>query len=596
MTIIGWIQIFLFCLVLIVLTRPVGSYIAQVMEQQKTPLDFILRPFEKITYKLCSIDISEEMSWVQYTNALLAFSLVSTIFTYILLRLQGHLPLNPMHFSTGSAPSFATAMTPDLAFNTSVSFATNTNWQNYSGENTLSYFSQMLALAFHNWVSAAVGLCVCIALIRGFTKPSSSTLGNFWQDLIRGTFYIFLPITFFYALFLISQGCIQNFSPYVIAATLEGIKQVIPQGPIASQEAIKMLGTNGGGFLNANSAHPFENPTPFSNFVQMLSIFILPAGLTYTFGKMVKDTRQGWALLATMFTIFLAGVATCYYFESAGNPNIAKQGVNASIDNLGDLGGNMEGKEIRFGLANSALFATVTTDASCGAVNSMHDSFTPIGGLVPLLNIQLGEIVFGGVGAGLYGILIFAILAVFIAGLMVGRTPEYIGKKIEQKDVKMAMLFVLAACFSILISTAVATVLQLPPGHPLNSPGPTYNNVNNSGPHGFSEILYCFSSCTGNNGSAFAGLSGNTPFYNIVCGLAMLIGRFMMIIPVLALAGSLVQKKYVPPSPGTFPTHGILFIVLLIGIIIIVGALTFFPALALGPLVEHFLMHEGKLF
>jgi K+-transporting ATPase ATPase A chain len=596
MTTLGWIQIALYSIVLLLLTKPTGLYMTQVMEEGNTLLDPVLGPLERLCYRFFGIKPEEEMHWTDYTYALLAFSLVGAIFTYAILRLQGILPLNPMGFSTAMAPAYATAMTPDLAFNTAMSFTTNTNWQNYSGENTMSYLSQMLGLAYHNWISAAVGMVACVALIRGFSRHSAQTIGNFWKDLVRSMLYILFPLLVIYSLFLVWQGVIQNFAPYTIATTLEGAKQIIPQGPVASQEAIKMLGINGGGLFNANSAHPFENPTPLSNFIEMLSIFILPAGLTYMFGKMVKDTRQGWALLAAMFTLFLACVFFCYYFEAAGNPNIAAQQVETSTSVLGDLGGNMEGKEVRFGLANSALFATITTDASCGAVNCMHDSFTPLGGMVTLLNIQLGEIVFGGVGSGLYGMLIFAVLTVFIAGLMVGRTPEYVGKKIEQKDVKMAMLFVLAGCFSVLMFTALGSVLELPTKSPINAPGATYNNVNNGGPHGFSEILYCFSSCTGNNGSAFAGLTGNTPFYNVTGGLAMLMGRFMMMIPALALAGCLVKKKYVPPSSGTFPTHSWLFVCLLISVILIVGALTFFPALTLGPIVEHFLMHSGRLF
>ncbi len=596
MTLTGWLQITLYCIVLLLLTKPIGVYMTQVMEEKKTFLEPILGPLERLIYRLSGINPQEEMHWTIYACSLIAFSLVGALFTYGILRLQGFFPLNPMAFSTASAPAYATSMTPDLAFNTTISFTTNTNWQNYSGESTMSYLSQMLGLAYHNWISAAVGMAACVALIRGFARQSAKTVGNFWKDLVRSLLYIFFPITLIYSLFLVSEGVIQNFAPYTIASTIEGAKQIIPQGPVASQEAIKMLGINGGGLFNANSAHPFENPTPFTNFIEMLSMFILPAGFTYMFGKMVKDTRQGWALLAAMYTLFIIGAAICYHFEAAGNPNIAAQNVETSTKTLGDLGGNMEGKEIRFGLANSALFATITTDASCGAVNCMHDSLTPLGGLIPLLNIQLGEIVFGGVGSGLYGVLIFAVLTVFIAGLMVGRTPEYVGKKIEQKDVKMAMLFVLAGCFSILMFTAFGSTLDLPTKNLLNPPGATYNNVNNGGPHGFSEILYCFASSTGNNGSAFAGLTGNTPFYNITSALAMLAGRFFMMIPALALAGSLVQKKYVPPSSGTFPTHGWLFVVLLISVILIVGALTFFPALTLGPIVEHFLMHTLKLF
>lgn len=596
MTVAGWLQIALFSIILLFTVKPLGLYIAAVMEGQRTILDPVLSPLEQSTYRLIGVAPDEEMRWTRYAISMLVFSCVSMNFTYLVLRLQGFLPLNPMEFSTASAPAYATSMTPDLAFNTAASFATNTNWQNYSGENTLSYLSQMLGLAFQNWVSAAVGLAACMALLRGFARQATATLGNFWKDLVRSTYYILFPICFFYAFALVWQGCIQNFAPYVVAITVEGARQIIPQGPVASQEAIKMLGINGGGFFNANSAHPYENPTPLTNFLQMLSIFLLPAALTYTFGKMVKDTRQGWALLAAMYVLFLAGTAICYYFEAVGNPNIARHMVETSTERLGDLGGNMEGKETRFGLANSALFATVTTDASCGAVNSMHDSFTPLGGLIPMLNIQLGELVFGGVGSGLYGILILAVLTVFIAGLMVGRTPEYVGKKIEQKDVKMAMLFVLAGSFSILMFTALSSVMQLPDKSFWNPAGPTYLNIGNAGPHGFSEILYAFTSGTGNNGSAFAGLSGNTPFYNLTIGLSMLIGRFVMMIPVLAMAGNLANKRYIPPSTGTFPTYGWLFVLLLIGIIIIVSALTFLPALMLGPIVEHFLMHSGKLF
>ncbi len=596
MTLIGCLQIIIYSLLLLVITKPVGFYMTQVMEGEKTFLEFVLGHLERMVYRMSGVNPQEEMHWTTYTYSLLTFSLIGALFTYTILRLQGILPFNPMSFSTAVAPVYATSMTPDLAFNTAVSFTTNTNWQNYSGENTMSYLSQMLGLAYHNWISAAVGLAACTALIRGFARQSVTTVGNFWKDLVRSLLYIFFPITFVYSLFLVSQGVIQNFAPYTVALTVEGIKQIIPQGPVATQEAIKMLGINGGGFFNANSAHPFENPTPFSNLIQMLSMFILPAGFTYMFGKMVKDTRQGWALLAAMFILFILGTFICYYFECRGNPNIRVQHVETSTNVLGDLGGNMEGKEIRFGLADSALFATITTDASCGAVNCMHDSLTPLAGLIPLLNIQLGEIIFGGVGSGLYGMLIFAVLTVFIAGLMVGRTPEYVGKKIEQKDVKMAMLFVLAGCFSILIFTALGSVLELPNKSSINVPGAAYNNVNNTGPHGFTEILYCYASSTGNNGSAFAGLTGNTPFYNITSAIAMLVGRFFMMIPALALAGSLVQKKYVPPSSGTFPTHGGLFVTLLIGVILIVGALTFFPALTLGPIVEHFLMHNSKLF
>ncbi|MFN8551455.1 MAG: potassium-transporting ATPase subunit KdpA [Candidatus Obscuribacterales bacterium] len=596
MTGIGWLQILLFVVALIVITKPAGTYIKRVMECETTWLDPLFKPVEKVIYRIGGVDETIDMHWTNYAFSMLAFSIVTLLFSYAILRLQGVLPFNPMSFSTAQAPAFATAMTPDLAFNTAVSFTTNTNWQAYSGENTMSYLSQMLALAFHNWVSAAAGIAVAVAMIRGFSRQSATGIGNFWKDLVRSTLYILLPVCLIAALFMVSQGVVQNFSPYVQATTLEGAQQVIPQGPIASQECIKMFGTNGGGFLNANSSHPFENPTPLCNFVEMLLIFIIPAGLAYTFGLMVKDTRQGWALFITMMMLFVVGVITCYGFEAAGNPNIARLNVNTSTSQLGDLGGNQEGKEVRFGLANSALFAVITTDASCGAVNSMHDSFTPLGGLVPLLNIQLGELIFGGVGAGLYGILIFAILTVFIAGLMVGRTPEYVGKKIEKKEVKMAMLFVLVAAFSILGFTACGAILELPAGSFWNAAGATYNNVNNNGAHGFSEIMYAFTSATGNNGSAFAGISVNTPFYNLTLAIAMLMGRFMMQIPVLAIAGSLSEKKYIPTTSGTFPTDGFVFIVLLISVIIIVGALTFFPGLTLGPIVEHFLMHSGKLY
>ncbi|MBX9878467.1 MAG: potassium-transporting ATPase subunit KdpA [Candidatus Obscuribacterales bacterium] len=596
MTAIGWFQILLFAVIIALCAKPLGAYIYAVLESKNHFLSRLLRPLETNSYRLVGIDPHHDMTWIEYTQSLLAFSLVSLLFTYAVLRLQGLLPFNPMQFSTANAPSWATALTPDLAFNTAMSFTTNTNWQAYSGENTLSYLSQMLGLAFHNWVSAAAGIVVAVALIRGFARRTAQGLGNFWADMTRTCLYILLPICFVYSLFLVYQGVPQNFNAYTEAATIEGSKQIIPQGPIASQESIKMLGTNGGGFLNANSSHPFENPTPLSNFIQLLSIFLIPAALTYTFGRAIGDTRQGWTLLSAMFLLFFAGVFICYHFEAQGNPNVARQNVEISTKALGDTGGNMEGKEVRFGLANSALFATVTTDASCGAVNSMHDSYTPLGGLIPLLNIQLGEIVFGGVGAGLYGMLIYAVLTVFIAGLMVGRTPEYVGKKIEKKEVKMAMLFVLAAAFCILVFTGLACVLNLPEKSFLNPQGATWNNINNSGPHGLSEILYAFSSATGNNGSAFAGISVNTPFYNTLLALAMFVGRFLMIVPVLAMAGSLAQKKYVPATSGTFPTYTWLFTLLLISIILIVGALTFFPALTLGPIVEHFLMNEHRLF
>jgi len=599
MTSIGWLQIILFSLVILLITKPLGLYMAHVIEGDNIIGDHrptLYRRLENLLYKLCGITVSEEMSWDRYTQSLIFFSLASCLFSYLILRGQGYLPFNPMHFSTHQAPDFATALTPDLAFNTAISFTTNTNWQSYAGETTLSYFSQMVALAFHNWVSAAAGISCAAVVIRGFARQKIKTIGNFWRDLIRITLYILFPIAFLYAILLVSQGVIQTFAPYLTVTTIEGSKQLIALGPVASQEAIKLLGTNGGGFFNANSAHPFENPTPLSNFMEMLSIFLIPAALTYTFGYLVKDTRQGWALLSAMFVLFFAGVTTCYALEGQGNPLIANQHIETDIKTLGDLGGNMEGKEVRFGLANSALFTTVTTDASCGAVNCMHDSLTPLAGMIPLINMQLGEVVFGGVGAGLYGIIIFAVLTVFIAGLMVGRTPEYLGKKIEEKEVKMAMLFVLAAAFSILLFTAIALVTKIPAGNFLNPPGAPINNINNTGPHGFSEILYAFSSGTANNGSAFAGLNTNTIFYNTLLGLAMMIGRFFMIVPVLALAGSLVNKKIIPASSGTFPTSGWLFVSLLIGVIALVGALTFFPALCLGPIVEYLLMNKQVLF
>ncbi len=567
-----------------------------VFEREGTWLDPIFAPIEKLCYASFGVNPSEDMHWTKYANCMLAFSLTSLLFSYGVLRLQGVLPLNPMLFSTAGAPAYATSMTPDLAFNTAVSFTSNTNWQAYSGEATMSYLSQMLGLAFHNWVSGAVGIGVALALVRGFARRSATGVGNFWQDIVRSTLFVLFPICFVLSLIFISQGVVQNFAPYAVVTTLEGAKQIIPMGPIASQEVIKMLGTNGGGFLNANSCHPFENPTPLTNFLEILMIFVIPAGLTYTFGKLVKDTRQGWALLLTMFIFFLAAVGIIYHFESEGNPNFARYRVQSSTAVMGDLGGNLEGKEVRLGQANSALFSAATTDASCGAVNCMLDSFTPIAGLVPLLNIQLGEIIFGGVGSGLYGMLVFAVITVFIAGLMVGRTPEYLGKKIDKKEVKMAMLFILTSAVSILVFTAIASVAGFPEKGYWNPQGLTTANVNNAGAHGLSEILYAYSSSTGNNGSAFAGITVNTPFYNLTCGLAMLIGRFLMMVPVLAMAGALAQKKYVPPTSGTFPTHSAVFIILLSSVILIVGALTYFPVLTLGPIVEQMLMQHGRLF
>ncbi len=595
MTANGLFQILVFFLVLLVLTKPVGAYMAKVMEGHGTWLHPVFRPVERLVYRLSGIREDSEQRWTQYAGALLMFSLVSLLLTYLIQRIQGHLPFNPQGFGTSHAPQGSTTMSSDLAFNTAVSFTTNTNWQSYSPETTMSYFTQMVGLATHNFFSAAAGIAVAIAVVRGFVRHTARTIGNFWVDMTRATIYILLPLSIVGALLLVSQGAIQNFKPYVNVKTLEGGSQTIAQGPVASQEAIKMLGTNGGGFFNANSAHPYENPTPLSNFFQILFIFVIPAGLTYTFGTMVKDTRQGWALFAAMSILFLAGVMVVYPAEQAGNPIVASMGVEKS-PTAGQPGGNMEGKEVRFGVADSALFAVVTTDASCGAVNSMHDSYTPLGGFVPLLNIELGEVVFGGVGAGLYGMLMFAILAVFIAGLMVGRTPEYLGKKIEQKEVKMVMLAVLILAASILVFAGIGSVASFAKNSWMNPPGPATANLGNGGPHGLSEILYAYTSGTGNNGSAFAGINANTPFFNLTIGMAMLIGRFLMIIPLLAAAGSLAQKKLVPVSAGTLPTNGVLFVVLLVGVVVIVGALTFFPALSLGPIVEHYLMVGHRLF
>jgi K+-transporting ATPase ATPase A chain len=603
MTGIGWAQIILYSLLLLALTKPLGLYMARVVEGERTFLTPVLGPIERLMYRLFGVNPNEEMRWTTYTFALLAFSLVSMLLSYAVMRLQGILPFNPMGLMTDKAPSWGTPVTPDLAFNTAASFTSNTNWQAYGGENTMSYLSQMLALEFHNWVSAAAGIAIAMALVRGFARHSGEGIGNFWADLTRVTLYVLAPLTLIGGLVLVSQGVVQNLSPYTQVTTLEGGTQTLAQGPAALHIAIKQLGTNGGGFFNVNSAHPFENPTPLSNFLQVFYILVISAALCYTFGRMVRDTRQGWALWAAMYAIFIAGLVVCYGFEAKGNPNLVAQGAETSTAQLGDLGGNMEGKEVRFGVANSALWAVATTCASNGSVNSMHDSYTPIGGMVPLINIQLGEIIFGGVGSGLYGMLIYAVLAVFIAGLMVGRTPEYLGKKIEQKEVKMAMLYVLVAAASILVFTAVGANLDMDEKSPWNRLalsttyyGPTYNNVNNSGPHGLSEILYAYSSGTGNNGSAFAGITVNTPFYNLTIGLAMLIGRFLLIVPALAMAGALAGKKLVPTSSGTFPTHGGLFVGLLVSVILIVGALTFFPVLCLSPIVEHFLMHGGRLF
>lgn len=595
----GWLQITVFFLIILAVAKPMGIFMARLFEGKRTFLHPILRPVEAVIYKAVGVNERTEQRWTQYTAALLAFSIFSFLFVYLLQRLQGFLPFNPQGFG-------GTQTTPDLSFNTAVSFVTNTNWQSYSGESTLSYLVQMAALTVQNFASAAVGIAVAIALVRGFARQQVNSLGNFWVDLTRATLYVLLPISIIAALFLCSQGVIQNFHPYTAAKTLEGAKQVIAQGPVASQEAIKMLGTNGGGFFNANSAHPFENPTPVTNLLQMFLIFVIPAGLTYTFGVMVGDRRQGWTLFAACAAMFLMGVFVCYWAEQNGNPTLAKFGIENQATAT-QTGGNMEGKETRFGIAASTLFATVTTDASCGAVNGMHDSFTPLGGLVPLFNIQTGEVIFGGTGAGLYGILLYAIVAVFIAGLMVGRTPEYVGKKVEGKEVKMAMLALICTAFSILVFSALSSVVPFASptkdakGQPVahsywNPPGPATANVNNSGAHGFSEILYAYSSGTGNNGSAFGGISANTPWYNLTLGLAMLIGRFLFLIPLLAAGGSLATKRKVAETLGTLPTHGPLFVSLLVGTVILVGALTFFPALALGPIVEHYLMQDGKLF
>src|SRR5579883_1069811 len=561
-------EIVCFAIVLVLVTRPMGLYMAKVFEGERTWLHPVLRPVEKLIYRLCGVVESSEQHWTRYAGALLAFSAIPLLFTYGLERLQQWFFLNPQGLGN---------VIPHLAWNTAASFTTNTNWQSYTPETTMTYLTQMLGLATHNFWSAASGIAVAIALVRGLARHSAKTIGNFWVDMTRATVYVLLPLCIVGAMVLCGQGVIQNFHPYQQVKTLEGALQTIPQGPVASQEAIKMIGTNGGGFFNANSAHPYENPTPFSNFVQMLMIFLIPAGLTHTFGKMVRDTRQGWALFAAMLVMFLGGVAIVYAAEQAGNPILTRLGVAAD--------GNMEGKEVRFGIANSALFTVITTDASCGAVNNAHDSLTPLGGLVPMVNIELGEVIFGGVGAGLYGMLLFAILAVFLAGLMVGRTPEYLGKKIEQKEVKMVMLAALVLAFCILGFAGAAINL------------PTVRaSLTNHGPHGLSEVLYAFSSGVGNNGSAFAGFNANTPFLNTTLGIAMLCGRFLMIVPLLAAAGSLAKKKQVPVSAGTFPTHGPLFVALLVGVVVIVGALTFFPALSLGPIVEHFFMHAGRLW
>lgn len=567
MTFIGWIQILLFCAIITALVKPLGGYMTRVFNGERTFLSFLLHPIEGGLYRIAGVDEKREQHWLTYTVSLLLFHVGGFIVLYALLRLQASLPFNPMEQS---------AVAPDLSFNTAVSFITNTNWQNYGGESTLSYLTQMLGLTHQNFLSAATGIAIAMALIRGFARSSARTVGNFWIDVTRTTLYVLLPICVVYTLFLVWQGTPQTLGAYVDATTLEGAKQTIAVGPVASQVAIKMLGTNGGGFFNVNAAHPFENPTALSNFVQMLSIFAIGAALTNVFGRMVGNQRQGWAIFAVMGVLFVAGVAVTYWAEASGT---------SAMHALGLTGGNMEGKEVRFGIVASALFAVVTTAASCGAVNAMHDSFTALGGMIPLINMQLGELIIGGVGAGLYGMLLFVVLAIFVAGLMVGRTPEYVGKKIEAREVKMAMLAILILPLMYLGWTAVAVALPS-----------AVASMANPGPHGFTEVLYAFTSATGNNGSAFGGLTGNTLFYNITLATSMFIGRFFMIVPAMALAGSLAAKKSIPASAGTLPTTGGLFVGLVVGVILIVGGLTFFPALALGPIVEHLAMNANTLF
>jgi len=574
MSVNGWLQFAVFCLILLACVRPVGAYMARVFEGEGTWLDPVFRPFERLLYKLCGVNAKEEMNWRQYAFAMLGFSAVSLLITYGIERLQNFFPWNPQKLA---------AVGPDLSWNTAVSFTTNTNWQSYTPETTMSYFTQMAGLATHNFFSAACGIVVAIALIRGIKRTSSGTIGNFWVDMTRAFLYVLLPASILYALLLVGQGVPQNLNSYTQAHTVEGQTQTIAQGPVASQEAIKMLGTNGGGFFNANSAHPFENPTPLSNYLQILSIFIIPAGLTFTLGRMTGSPGHGWAVLAAMFILFTAGFATLYWAEAQPHPLLHNVAQSRSLT---APGGNMEGKEVRNGITESALFSTVTTDASCGAVNTMHDSLTPLGGMVTITNIMLGEVVFGGVGAGLYGMLIFVVMAVFIAGLMVGRTPEYLGKKIEGYDIKLSMLYVLIFPLIILTLTAIFIL----------SPTIGLSSLANAGPHGLTEMLYAFTSAVGNNGSAFAGLNANTWWFNVALAWAMLGGRFLMVIPVLALAGNLAGKKSVPPSPGTFPVNSALFTLLLVGVVVIVGALTFFPALSLGPILEHLLLKSGQVF
>jgi K+-transporting ATPase ATPase A chain len=575
MTFNGWLQIAIFCVLLILLTKPLGGYMTRVFNGERTPLSPVLGPLERGLYRVSGVDETQEQHWIAYAVAMLAFTFAGFVVLYGLQRLQAVLPFNPQ----GLDP-----VSPDLAFNTSVSFVTNTNWQSYVPETTMSYLVQMAGLTVHNFVSAATGIALAIALIRGFSRRSANTIGNFWVDMTRCTLYILLPIAIVVALVFVGLGMPQNLNAYTEVTTLEGAKQIIAQGPVASQEVIKLLGTNGGGFFNANSAHPYENPSALTNLIQMLLIFSLGASLTNVFGRMVGSQRQGWAIFAVMFVLFLGGVVTAYWAEAAGNPAFAALHVDQTASAL-QSGGNMEGKEVRFGMAHSALFTTVTTDASCGAVNNMHDSLLPIAGMVPTVNMMLGEIIFGGVGSGLYGMLLFVIIAMFVAGLMVGRTPEYLGKKLEAKEVKMAILGILILPFSMLGFTALAVVLPVGTGA-----------LANAGPHGFSEALYAYVSTTANNGSAFAGLSANVPFWNTTLGMAMFMGRFLIIIPMLAIAGYLVRKKIVPVSAGTFPTDSGLFVGLVVGVILITGGLTFLPSLALGPIVEHFAMHAGTLF
>jgi K+-transporting ATPase ATPase A chain len=605
MTANGWLQIFFLLLMILLVTKPLGTFMTRVFQRERTWLDTMMRPLERICYKLTGVDENHEMEWKEYALALILFSGVSMILLYVLQRVQqwAWLPWNPQKLA-GVAPA--------LAFNTAASFTTNTNWQNYVPETTMSYLTQMVGLAYHNWVSAAAGMALAIAFIRGISRREQKTIGNFWVDLVRGTLWILTPLCLVGALLLVSQGVVQNLKPYDTVQLVDPYQtpqlgndgkpvngpdgkpvmqtvsqQLIAQGPTASQEIIKELGTNGGGFFNTNSAHPFENPTPFTNFLEMFCILAIPSAFTYTLGRMTGSARHGWAVWAAMALLFLAGVTTAYWAEARGNPQITSAAHHASKDpsSPGQSTGNMEGKEVRFGVANSVLFATVTTDTSCGAVNSMHDSFTPLGGMVPLINLMLSEVIFGGVGAGMYGMLVFVILSVFIAGLMVGRTPEYLGKKIEAYDVKMAMLVILIFPLVILVFTAISVLYSF-----------GTSAVANAGAHGFSEILYAFTSAVANNGSAFAGLTGNTPWFNTSLGIAMLLGRFMMILPMLAIAGNLAGKKQAPATLGTFPVTGPLFTILLIGVVVIVGALTFFPALSLGPILEHLLMQAGKTF